>query len=565
MRRHYKPLALLLSAAQMSCQTAPPTDPQADTDTIRDNPPTTVTPNLDSDSEPAVEPINSPRVTVLSSGPRPCTTPTMAGGPFFEVRSGTSVAADTPFVLGGNVSIASLDSDPIPDVIVVNQRSVRILYPLAGKGGEGEVILEIEEDSIREGLFSASAADYDGDGDFDLYITRHPGENFLLSNNGQGSFTDVTAEAGVAGPDTHWSGASSWGDYDLDGDLDLVVAGYGLVVEDRSLSPFDFEPGDDTLLYTNQGDGTFVDDRHLISPDAQRAYTFIAGFHDLNGDMRPDLYMANDFAAKIVPSHGMINIDGAFVTDAADPSMRSNVIGMGLAVDDINDDGLPDIMLPGWNDLALITSQQGEWFDVSQSTSVEPDSDRNQKIAWGSDFGDINNDGRLDLLVSYGYLDSRDSLNHLRQPDSVYIQTDDLVFAERSERLGLDQSLSTRSVVMADLNDDGWLDVVKGSANDDVRMFIAECAADTWSRIKLRQEGMNRYAVGARIRVTHNGVTQTRHILAGGHGYGSSRPPEVHVGLGTARRIDHIEITWPDGQVDSLYNQPTLEILTISR
>ena len=94
---------------------------------------------------------------------------------------------------------------------------------------------------------------------------------------------------------------------------------------------------------------------------------------------------------------------------------------------------------------------------------------------------------------------------------------------------------------------------------------MATCHENTWTRIHLRQGGMNRFAIGARIRATTGDLTQTRYIVAGGHSYGASRPPDAHMGMGEAAVIDRLEITWPDGRVDVLEDIPTREIVTISR
>jgi hypothetical protein len=504
-------------------------------------------------------------LVVYRSGPSPCS-PKDPESPYFEMRQGVSVPADVPFVVGAGLAIADLDGDGPPEFVLVNQREVRIHRPLDEEGGEGQVLLTIEEDHERHGLFGATAVDYDGDADFDLFITRYHGPNILLANDGTGQFTDVTEAAGVAGPDLHWSASASWADFDLDGDLDLAVAGSGEVSEENTVEDIPlFGAGDPTLLYTNQGDGTFADAQHLIGASSHDAYSFVAGFHDLNQDMVPDLYLANDFASKLQPSHGLIQQDGVFVREASPEGLVSTTIGMGLAIDDINGDGIHDLMLPGWNDLALIISQPDGWYDFSQAAAVEPDNDRKQRVAWGSDFGDLNNDGRLDLLVTFGFIDSLGARNRLKQPDSAYFQTDDMVFEDKGALIGLDQVESGRSLIITDLNDDGWLDVAKASTDASAKVFLAACHENAWTRIHLRQGGMNRFAIGARLRATTGDLTQTRYIVAGGHSYGASRPPDAHMGMGDAEVIDRLEITWPDGRVDVLEDMPTREIVTISR
>jgi hypothetical protein len=551
------PVCVLLAYACNTSDVDPTTD-------VVDSDPDDSIPVVNTDEPVDTEP-PAPKLTIFSTGPKPCQAPVPAGGPFFEVRRADAYRAEVPFVVGGGVAVAELDGDGIPDTVVVNQRAVHVLHPLVQAGTRGEVILSHDDPDPRHGFFGASAADYDGDGDFDLMITRHPGPNTLLQNDGRGVFSDVTAQAGVAGPDDHWSASSAWADMDLDGDLDLVVAGYGAFPEDPEIPAEAFEPADPTLLYENLGDGTFADVTDRIEASTQGSFTFTAGFHDIDGDLLPDLYLANDFAEKRDPSRALLQRGGRFVLDTSVDGLTSTVIGMGLGAGDLNGDQRLDFLLPGWNDLGLLVSQPGGWFDMSQVLGVEPDSRRDQKVAWASEFVDINNDARLDIFVGYGYLDSRSTVNELRQPDSMFLQTGDMVFEDRGERLGLDQSVSTRGVVFADVNEDGWLDFTRVSLDADAGLFVAACGERSWIRVNLRQDGMNRHAIGARVKVRTGAIEQTRYILAGGTGWGSSGPPDAHFGLDMSEVVDEIEITWPDGHIDQIEQVNAREVLTLTR
>lgn len=547
-------LSALLSLSWLAACPATDADPAVDTEPdVNDSP---------SDTEP---PAPQEPAVLSSSGPRACLQPLNPGEPYFTQRTTDAIPADVPFVVGGGIAIAELNGDGVLDAVIVNQRTAHLAHPLMQQAARGEVVLTIEEEHERRGLFGASAADYDGDGDFDLMITRYHGPNHLLQNDGTGQFTDVTNEAGVAGPPLHWSASSAWADIDLDGDLDLVVSGYGFVEEDAEITSDLFDPADPTLLYENQGDGTFRDISDRIAPELQGAYTFLAGFHDIDDDGYPDLYFANDFAGKRELSQPLFQRDGRFVVDPAFASLASNVIGMGLGVGDLNGDGRLDFLLPGWNELGVLVSQPNGWFDMAQVLGLQPDSRRKQMIAWGSEIVDLNNDALLDVFVSYGFLGSRATNNDRRQPDSMFMQTGPMQFEDRGERFDIDQPGSTRSVVFADLDDDGWLDVSKTFLDADAMMLMAHCGDKAWMRMELRQPGMNRYAIGARVRVTTGGLTQSRTILAGGTGYGSSGPPRAHFGLGEATKADQVEVRWPDGRVDLLTDVPVRELLTVTR
>ncbi len=540
-------------------------------------------------------------VAIVSRATAPCADPgeRQARGPFEERQREVPPLSDI-WTWGGGVTVADLDEDGWLDTLSTVEPGVA-LYPGSADGAF---------DSVGEDVFAGvdlsyasgtSVADYDGDGDLDVYVTRvrglpilesaqtdDQGRNVLLRNEGDGrTFTDVTDEAGVHACGVHHrtkqevcfrSMSSSWGDYDGDGDLDLFVGNYGYVDETPNTEQEDMAKAEPSFLFANRGDGTFEDVSEVLPVPLHDGYTYAGGFVDVDGDLDLDLYTVNDFG-RVARNRVLWNEGGAFVARERDRSgLELELTGMGMGVADFNRDGFTDFVIPQWAaNVLLLSTGDGRWTDASNATGLRAQTGRNQVVGWGGETGDVDNDGDLDVLVQFGYLPNGNAAvwgNPRRQPDALYLndtaRTDrgDLrvAFRDVADNWGVAHQASTRAAVFADLDRDGWLDVAKRNLTGPSMVLLSRCGEEKSLTVHLRQPGsMNTHAIGARVTVTSAGRVQTRMLLAGGTGYVSSGPPELHFGLGLAPLADRVEVTWPDGGRSSVAYVPAMQEITLIR
>lgn len=561
-----RPLLLLLAACQVSGETDPVdtiTDPPAETEDT-DPPAVETDPPAPVETDPPVDPpVRVPTTSWTGSGVVTCLGPSLRTERRFDTSPTTVAGSEELFIAGAGLALVDLDDNGTFEIIVARQDSVDVFHRDVEPAWSEQLLYK--DNTLRDGFFGVSAADYDGDWDLDVYVTSYPGGGTLLQNDGLGVLTDVTAEAGVGGPPGHHSSSSTWADLDRDGDLDLIVAGHGFVDEDGDTPIELFAGGDPTLLFFNNGDGTFTDGTAALPPEIADDYTFMVSVVDLNVDGWPDLYLGNDFAGRRDPSQAVLNVGGTFTKTGVDPALDVHIVGMGIGAGDVNGDGIPDLFLPGWSAIGFLVSNGGTWFEQSQTSGVTPNLNRDQQMGWGTEFGDMDNDGDMDVVASFGYLDTRFAPNDLTQPTALYLQESNGQYRDRAGDWGVADRDATRGLVLADINRDGWLDIARASVDDRVWTDESRCGDRTWLRVQLAQDGLNRYGIGAKIQLRSDGRTMTRWVMAGGTGYGSSGPPEVHFGLETDELVEQIQVTWPDGEMDVLYDIPTRQGILIPR
>jgi hypothetical protein len=402
-----------------------------------------------------------------------------------------------------------------------------------------------------------AAADYDGDGDPDLLVTRFGARDRLLRNTGSG-FVDVTDAAGI--PDLPYRTASAtWADLNGDGWLDVLLGGYGAKPED-AWSP-DMPPGDRTLLLLNDGDGTFTDRTDLLPDVLHDAYTFQIGVFDVAGDGFPDIFAVNDFGwirpSLLLHNHGVLpGGDPDLELDDGTAGFHPSFAGMGLAVTDLNHDQLPDFAQSSYEAVSVLESIPSGfathgvlWAEFSDALGIAIDTEqRNQIFGWGTAFGDLDNDGLVDLTMGFGKWD--EYTNAEWQFDEVWVNVDgSYVPRANTNRFRADDRDSTRAVFLADLDADGWLDIAKRPLDAPVVLHRSRCSPNRhWAKLALAQPASpNRRSIGARVTLTAGGLVQTRWVTGGGTSMFGSAPPSVHFGLGDETLIDRIEVAWPDG------------------
>ena len=429
------------------------------------------------------------------------------------------------------------------------------------------------------------AADYDNDGNHDLFVANW-GTSRLFRNTGDGTFDDVTGEAGVGDPDLSFrTMGCAWGDYDRDGFLDLVVVRHmseaDLMASNMKASPGALRP---IALYRSDGNGGFINVASLLGdasgPEEGKPFGslwgagFQPGWTDYDSDGDPDLYVVNDFGADIQPNILWRNDgpgrDGSWVfTDiSSDSGTDAAIFGMGLAVGDYNLDGHLDFYLTNIGEAVLLANDgNGQTFTQAAAGAGTAAIEGQQRVTWGNVFFDYDNDGDEDLYVVSGYLDI-DQDNPTEQPNVLLTNERNGGFTDSSAGSGADDPGVGRGVAYLDFNGDGCLDLyvvnlgVSASLPQQARLFQNACATDnSWLIVKTVGSASNRDGIGARIKVAVGGQTQIREVAAGGSSMSQNMIP-VHFGLGPVRIVDSIEIIWPSGVVQTLTDVAANQRLT---
>src|SRR3984893_14311677 len=396
-----------------------------------------------------------------------------------------------------------------------------------------------------------AVGDYDNDGYPDLYVTSY-GKNILYRNNGNGTFTDVTAKAGIAAGG--WSVSAGFFDYDNDGHLDLFVTRYMDWDPDHNkicggdwhtyCPPAAF-PATTCVLYRNRGDGTFEDVSERSGITAKKGRALGVCFADYDGDGFTDIFVANDGMQQYLFHN---NGNGTFSEVGLDASAalyleRGPLSGMGVVFQDYDNDGLPDVIvttLPRQTYAVFHNEGHGAFSDRGLQTGVTMLS--GVTSGWGVGLEDFDNDGQKDLFVAQGHvLDNVEKID----PSLHYLEPTLLALNHNgkfeSVNPGTDALVSGRGAAFGDLNNDGWIDVVTTVLGAHPQIFLNRGGSANWLTITLRGTRSNRDGLGARVQV--NG--QTRFATTAGS-YESANDKRLHFGLGVAKTAT-AEVFWPSG------------------
>ena len=436
--------------------------------------------------------------------------------------------------------------------------------------------------------FGVAVADYDNDGWPDIYVANY-GKNRLYHNNHNGTFTDVAEKAGVALGG--WSTGPSWGDYDHDGLLDLFVPGYVHYDLDRPIlagkggvpegacqyrgvnvfcGPMGLL-GESDHLFHNNGDGTFTDVSLKAGvADPEGRYGFASVFADVDNDGWLDLIVANDSTPNYLYRN---RHDGTFEDVSYMSGFALNEEGraqasMGIALGDYNRDGRIDLFITTFSDdyKTLYRNDGGASFtDVSFKAGLG--SPTIPFLGWGAGFLDFDNDGLLDLFIANGHVypvaDQRDWGTTWAQRPQLFRNLDGVKFQEvpPATGSGLATVICARGAAFGDLFNEGRIDVVLNnldSAPTLLRNVVNN--GNHWITLKL-VGGLKspRDAVGAKVFLTAGGVRQRADVFSGAS-YGSSSDQRIHFGLGSAAKVDKLEIHWPSGLREAL-NLPCIDCI----
>lgn len=454
---------------------------------------------------------------------------------------------DTELPLGGCSRFASgaawgdVEGDGDLDLYVPSQGGPAQLWINDGTGHFVDVAPDRGVDNGGRFGMGAVFADYDNDGDQDLYVLNH-GPNRLYRNDGTGSFSDVATSAGV--DDDGSSASASWGDYDLDGFLDLYVVNYKDCSGERA---------QEDKLYHSVGDGTFTDVTELLGPDATIGAGFQAAWFDYDVDGDQDLYLANDFLALIPEPNKLWKNDGPDgdgwrFTDVSEASGTDYAINsMGIGIGDYDGDLDLDMAVSNIAGNVLARNEgDGTFTDVAAAARVQRPTQRNgvNAVTWGLDFRDLNLDRLVDLFVAAGSLHDTGAQGH-----EMFVNGGDGTFFDLSAPSGVAVDSVGRGVAFADYDRDGRMDfyVVNQAGSPVLYRNVTSVTGLHWLEVRTTGTTSSRDGCGARLVLTVAGTKQVREVYCGSIGLSSGSDPVVHFGLGTTKRVSKLEVFWPSG------------------
>ncbi len=495
---------------------------------------------------------------------------------------------------GSGVAIFDYDNDGWPDIYLVNgstfdalrgkEKPLRAaLYHNNHDGTFTDVTEKAGVANERWG-FGVAVGDFDNDGWPDLYVTNF-GKNRLYHNNHDGTFTDVAEKAGVqvSGAQPVWSTGATFGDYDGDGHLDLYVTGYvkfdlnhppvaGTAATQYSFCQYRGKPvmcgprglpGEHNHLFHNNGDGTLteVSQKAGVANDKGH-YGFGVAFVDVNDDGKLDLAVANDS----VPNYLFLNKGDGTFEDASYPSGFAlkddgrEQAAMGLGIGDYDHSGHLSLYVTTFSDdYFTLYKNEGDanFTDVSFVAGVAAVTI--PFLGWGTGFLDYDNDGWKDIFDANGHVypgvDQNDwGMTYAQRPllfhnlDGQHFQA-----VPAATNSGLAVVVSARGAAFGDLFNDGKIDVVLNTIDGPpVLLRNAIRNGNNWVDLKLTGGPKSpRDAIGAKVFLTANGMTQRDDVISGGS-FISNNDMRLHFGIGKAKQVDKLEIRWPDGTKENI-------------
>jgi hypothetical protein len=466
--------------------------------------------------------------------------------------------------LPGGLGVIDFDGDGWPDLFCVNGAAL----PSLTKTGK-EFWNRLYRNN-RDGTFSdvtakaglagegfgigVAVGDYNNDGHEDLFVAGVHG-NQLYRNNGDGTFTDVTGKAGLNLPalKKYWSIAAAWIDYDNDGHLDLFISNY-----------CDWEPSTDPVcagychpdvyraepmqLFHNNGDGTFTQVTAKDGFPEMLGKGMGIAMADFMGDGRAGLFVANDNARNLLlrsTSHGFQDI--GIEAGVAYNGDGRNISGMGADFGDIDGNGRPDLVMTGLRSETyevFLNRGGGSFDDGSAETGLLALS--RPWSGWGCGLVDFDNDGWLDLFVAAGGFEVKDA-----QPNRIFHNTGGK-FSDVSGLAGKEFAAPRlhRGAVFADFDRDGRMDAAVTAIGERTELWWNRSPRRHWLQLRLKGTRSNRSAIGAQVTCKSASRTQSR-CVTNCVGYASSSDLTIHFGLGSDSKAE-VEIRWPSGTMQKL-------------
>jgi hypothetical protein len=473
---------------------------------------------------------------------------------------------------GSGVAIDDLDGDSRPEIVLANSYGANtILWNTGGLAFRTERMAQGDSRAIN-------LVDADGDGLLDLVFTRRQAAPSYWRNRGAGHFEQELLP-NVAQP----AYAIAWGDLNGDGALDMVAASYDAELRNDQGNSFLMGTGAGVYLYERQGQSYTA--RRLARASQALALTLF----DLNGDGRRDILVGNDFA---LPDQAWVNQNGGWV--AAQPFAAISHSTMSFDVGDTDNDGRPDLFATDMKPYDTSAATLATWLPMMNEMQSPPLSGdrqiaenvlqvsdgggfRNQAYtrgisatgwSWSGEFGDLDNDGALDLYVANGMIEA-ELFRYLPGGELIEqnraLRNDGAGHFVPAPNWGLSSTRSGRGMSMADLDDDGDLDVVLNNLRAPAQLFENRLCGGGSLEVDLRwMASKNSRALGATL-VLHTSAGDYMREVQASVGYLSGAPARVHIGFPAGARLEWLELRWPDGAVSAIDAPAPHALLTVTR
>jgi tetratricopeptide (TPR) repeat protein len=505
----------------------------------------------------------------------------------FQFNNGATPSRQIPETMSGGVGMLDYDGDGWLDVYLVQGGS----FPPAAKGfqaradedgraaraGSGDRLFRNRANGTFEDATAASGianlaqgyghgvavGDFDNDGHPDLFITRWRAYA-LYRNQGDGTFRDVTSEAGLGG-DRDWPTSAAFADLDGDGDLDLYVCHYLQWDAEHPRICFDEEKKTNSYcapqhfqslpdhLFRNDC-GRFVDVTNQAGINDWHGQGLGVVATDLDDDGRVDLFVANDQSANyFFRGQGGLKFEELAETSGLAGNGNGGFqAGMGVACGDLDGDGRPDLGVTNfYNESMTFYHNLGGGVFTDHTREIGLAVPTRYRLGFGTVFLDVDNDGRLDVAIANGHVDDFRPEIPYAMPAQLLLGGEGGKLIDVSDRAGAPWQVLrvARGLAAGDLDNDGRIDLLLVAQDGPLAYFHNRTAGGHALTLRLEGKASNRDAIGARVTVVAGGRSRVFWRFGGGS-YQSASDPRLHIGLGEANHIEALVVAWPSGRVD---------------